>query len=226
MSDEFDRVQELVYSQDASGLEQALADVDAQQFAAWGGPLLRTAAMVEGSADIIGLLVAAGADIDAVDEMGCTPLMEAVIYDCPANLRTLLNLGADPNIRNEDGVSPLQNGCAEGNLACVRILLENGVPVDGGPGTKKTPLGYAVYGGAGREMVEYLLESGADIDGGDGYGTALTSAISRQNLPMIELLVERGATIHGPMIASGEDALAFAERVGNEAIVAFLKSRE
>ncbi|MBL8793996.1 MAG: ankyrin repeat domain-containing protein, partial [Planctomycetia bacterium] len=48
-----------------------------------------------------------GADINGCDDRGWTPLMWAAQYDEIEVLRQLLQHGADPNARSDDGRSPL-----------------------------------------------------------------------------------------------------------------------
>jgi ankyrin repeat protein len=55
-------------------------------------------------------LVAAGAPVNAQDQFGFTPLMYAATIDFgdAESVKTLLNAGADPTIRNHDGRTPLE----------------------------------------------------------------------------------------------------------------------
>jgi len=51
-------------------------------------------------------LLAAGADINAQDKNGATPLHRAVRTRCAAAVRFLLNAGADPKLKNKPGSTP------------------------------------------------------------------------------------------------------------------------
>jgi ankyrin repeat protein len=59
-------------------------------------------------ADMISQLVASGADVDAVDRGGITPLHRAVRARSPAAVRELLNCGAHVDARSSRGTTPLQ----------------------------------------------------------------------------------------------------------------------
>ena len=52
-------------------------------------------------------LIAAGADVDAPDQLGKTPLMK-LIHGEPELVRLLLQAGADPNREGPDGFSALE----------------------------------------------------------------------------------------------------------------------
>jgi ankyrin repeat protein len=62
-------------------------------------------AAVWGDIQAIEMLVAAGAELDAQGELGCTPLYNAVGQKHVAAARRLLELGASPNIRSELGMT-------------------------------------------------------------------------------------------------------------------------
>ena len=63
----------------------------------------------------IELLVNAGATIDVLGDMGCTPLASAVSSGSIDAVRLLLSLGASPDIRSEFGRSPAESAALEGS---------------------------------------------------------------------------------------------------------------
>ena len=132
-------------------------------------------------------LVARGADVDArmtaeprngyrnaLNRVGATPLlMAARLADAPL-MRVLLELGADPAITNEDGVTLLMVAAGLGihspgedpgteaeALACVEIALELGGDVNAVALNGETALHGAAYRGA-NSIVQRLVERGAD----------------------------------------------------------------
>jgi ankyrin repeat protein len=68
-------------------------------------------------------------DIDHVNELGWTALLEAVVLGEGSKrwqdiVRTLLEAGADPSIEDKDGVTPLEHARKRGHGEIVRILQE------------------------------------------------------------------------------------------------------
>lgn len=67
-----------------------------------------------GHADVVRRLIAGGAPLDHVNNLGWTALMEAVVLgdgglDHIATVRALVEAGADTSIPDRDGVTPLQH---------------------------------------------------------------------------------------------------------------------
>ncbi len=58
--------------------------------------------------DTVTVLIQAGADPNATDKSGVTPLLRAVRTRCSAAVRSLLEGGADVNRANKSGSTPLQ----------------------------------------------------------------------------------------------------------------------
>lgn len=68
------------------------------------------------AARIIHRLVAAGADINARDDLGQTPLHIAVTESFPSAIETLVNLGADVNARDKNDMSPIDAALAHADI--------------------------------------------------------------------------------------------------------------
>lgn len=76
-----------------------------------GRTALHWAVMGQTTPDAARLLVEAGADIEARDDDGCTPLHRAAQYSKGTECRVvagLLELGADPSAKNNEGKTPDQ----------------------------------------------------------------------------------------------------------------------
>lgn len=80
---------------------------------------------------IIRALVAAGADVNAlVDDS--TAMLEAVFGDwsSPTAVRVLLELGADPNLANPAGITPLMMAAEQSCLESIKLLIASGARID------------------------------------------------------------------------------------------------
>ena len=109
-------------------------------------------------------LVAAGADVKAVNAYGVNALQLAADASNTELIRLLLKAGADPNSPNQDGETALHLVARAGNVEAAKLLLKAGALVDpkesfGG----QTPLMWAT---ARRhpQMVELLADKGADVN--------------------------------------------------------------
>lgn len=73
----------------------------------------------------IRLLLAAGAEVDAIGDMGCTPLYFAVMEGKIDAARLLLAAGADPDIVSELDFSPLSLAKTKGLAEMFRLLKQH-----------------------------------------------------------------------------------------------------
>jgi hypothetical protein len=71
----------------------------------------------------VAALIAAGADPNAVNDDGYTPLHWAVYNNHEACVAALIATGADPNIVNNHRQTPLQIAVRKGHKGCVKILI-------------------------------------------------------------------------------------------------------
>ncbi|KAK5995498.1 Ankyrin-R-like protein [Cladobotryum mycophilum] len=76
---------------------------------------------------------------------------------------TLLRHGANPNVSDNHGITPLHVVCMHGNLELARLLLEFGALVNIADAWGVTPLERA-YGSDNVDLVELLIWKGADVD--------------------------------------------------------------
>ncbi len=80
-----------------------------------------------GNAEVVRILTAAGAPRDHVNNLGWTALMESIVLGDGGSrhtetLKVLLDAGADPNIPDRAGVTPLAQARARGYPAMVKLL--------------------------------------------------------------------------------------------------------
>ncbi len=80
-----------------------------------------------GHADVVRRLIAGGAPLDHVNNLGWTALMEAVVLgdggsDHLATVRALVEAGANTKIPDRDGVTPLQHAEARGYSQIAKII--------------------------------------------------------------------------------------------------------
>jgi ankyrin repeat protein len=114
-----------------------------------------------GNLGIVQKLIEYGADIDARDEGGYTPLYlssEGVNLKDPSVVRLLLDHGADVNPRTNHRSTPLHMASRWGAIEVARILLEYGADVEAEDDKGRTPLTVGKNRG---DVIKLLLEHGA-----------------------------------------------------------------
>jgi uncharacterized protein len=105
------------------------------------------------------LLIGAGANVNATNDLGVTPL---ALASSGAMVKKLLQAGANPNIVSSNGESPLMAAARAGNAESVKALLEHGADVNAKEKLRgQTALMWAVSQ-QHPDVVRVLLEHGAD----------------------------------------------------------------
>ena len=136
-------------------------------------PTLHTCAE-EGHLDFARVLIEAGADVNAEDNYGFTPL-----YICAEKghldfARDLIEAGADVNAKEDNGWTPLYMCASEGHLDVARALIEAGADVNAKEKHGRTPLQCSREEGSGHvspwhsehlEVARALINAGSTFDG-------------------------------------------------------------
>lgn len=170
--------------------------------------------------EVVRVLVAAGADIDAVGDWdagipdGEWPLNTAADMGDLGFARQLLELGADP-CRECTGRTALLTAAAHDQLEIVQLLIDHGADVNAEDCDGWTPLSEAVS----LECVELLLAAGADIHAQDLAGTEVIG--QHRDPEIIERLRAAGGSLESPA-GSLSSLMITAAQEGNAELIDYL----
>ncbi len=151
-----------------------------------------------GDVPTIKRLVAEGVDVNSSGRAGVTPLFRAVVASNKVGFETLLELGADPNQRDDWGDATI-HACAEMNDGWwVEKAIQYGADPnrtnDGHPFVPgETPIFYSCRSEA-EKAAKALIDAGADVDHRDKIGaTPLEIASEYAEYDIAYMLLKAGA---------------------------------
>ncbi|MBN8828869.1 MAG: ankyrin repeat domain-containing protein [Sphingobacteriia bacterium] len=140
------------------------------------------------SLEKIKFLVSRGADVNAADKFGETPLNYAIQNENYANVKWLLENGADVNLSRTDGVSPLLYAIVHKKLDIFNLLLEYNAKTEIGDKFLLYPLHYVIMSDLNDFLIS-LLKYDPDLNVRDLRGsTALHYTSSANNLEAVKIL--------------------------------------
>jgi ankyrin repeat protein len=155
-----------------------------------------------------------GADVNARNEEGNTPLMLAA-FDNENHevIRALLDAGADVNARDIKGFTPLIIAAQYNNPEVINTLLEAGGEVNAKTEDGITPLMLAALDNENHEVIRVLLDAGADVNARDieGFTPSMLGVWDNENPEVIRMLLDAGADVNAINI-NGWTSLMFAAR--------------
>lgn len=161
------------------------------------------AALLENRLDLARSLIQQGADVNAPDDYGKTPLFLAAEF--PEITELLLNAGTEVNIHDKEGETPLHEVAEDGTVIQCRMLLGHGANVNAEDRRKQTSLHVAAAYGQ-YEVAELLIEQGADVNHRDVNGKAPLHYAVHGNIMPHEL--DAHLKIAEALISAGADLQA------------------
>lgn len=198
-------------------------------------------ALLENDAESAKKLLDAGTSVETEDEMGNTPLHNAVGIRNTEITKLLLEAGADPNAKNDKEQTPLHVAADEfawegdfadaalfddqqldlaNSIACAEALIAAGADLEAEDEDGKTPLQLSMEGEAG--VFNLLAKAGANLEAVER--TSLHYAARFQPTEIVIMLVDNGADVK-MRDDNNETALHLAAIGGKPETVKFLLER-
>ena len=196
-----------------SALVSAGAEIEAKDRKDGHTALMRALAGRKSEAvEIVAELLVAGARSDGSGADGMSPLMVAVQTGNIRKIGLILDAGPDLMTQSPDGHSALSIAARRGSAQIVQDLLKRGATPDMPNGI--APIAQAAASGSHNSVLA-LLEAGANPDlPGLGGKTALMTAATIGNGPIVDLLLKRKADPNARSAEDGSTALMWAANAG------------
>jgi ankyrin repeat protein len=122
-----------------------------------------------GHLEIAKLLIDRGANLEAKNIFGRTPLMSSCRFNQLKSIKFLLSYYVDVHVVDKEGLTSLHDAVLSSVTEAVQVLLEAGASIDAKDIRGKTPLHFAAERGK-RDMVEILIRNKANLHARDHKG--------------------------------------------------------
>lgn len=155
-------------------------------------------------------------------------LCAAVKAGDSSRVRLAIDAGADLDSGRIMGVKlvPAIVAAMEGHADCLRLLVDAGARVDAEGQTGETAAMWAAIAGH-PDCLSLLIAGGADVNARDWRGMTVAIYAARhsanKDLQSLNMLIKAGADLRG-RDGTRKSAEAYAKRVGNSAMAAFIKN--
>ena len=117
----------------------------------------------DGSIALVRRGLSRGADVNAKDDGGWSPLHSASTLGHKKIAELLIDKGADVNAQSDGGSTPLHAAPQGGHKGIAELLIAEGADVNAKDDGGRTPLHGTAYWGR-KEIVEVLIANGADVN--------------------------------------------------------------
>lgn len=165
-------------------------------------------------AEVVKLLVEAGANINLKGKDGRTALMLAAMAGYADSIQALIEAGADLDAKDDNGNTAMMLAEGGRHPKIVRLLKQTGASEEG---MNEIALIRAAYDG-NVEQVRALIQAGADVNHRMN-STALCNAASRGHDEIVRMLIEAGADVNKRASEGYFNPLLYAAYAGHLEIV-------
>jgi len=169
----------------------------------------------------IRMLLANGANPNAVAANGYSGLMHAAEMGHKETVATLLAGGAQPNAQNHSGDTALLLATVEGYEDIANVLLARGADANVQDADGMTPLIHASTK-CQTELVNSLLERKIDVNSGDKTGRTALMAATTEGCRSVVLALVAWEADPNVVDQDGRGALVYAVESGREHLIQFL----
>jgi ankyrin repeat protein len=175
-----------------------------------------------GHAELAGLFLEAGAEVDPRNHANETPLHWAAVQSHREVVVLLLQYEADTEARENYGRTPLLLVAREtGDADVAAVLIEGGADVNGQDRYGATPLNLAAWRGFG-DVIDLLIDEGAEVPTTGEDARELTMFAAEQGLKRLFAVLAEGGADLGLRNDNGGSLLHSASEGGSKQIVEIL----
>ena len=192
------------------------------------GPLFMIGLNHRATAEMVGQLVRAGADIRARDASGWEPLNTVSRRGKPEVVQAMIDHGADPMSTIANELTPLHQAAAwnVNGPGVMAVLISSGADIEARSSHGTTPLLYAATTFPDLANLEYLLNQGADREAinNNGMNVLFVAASANPSTKVLKYLIDTGSDPVGLDDANGSTAIhvAVVQNPGGIQVIDFL----